>query len=58
VGERFEVPALKRVAILDREHLFGTLTGRAAGEPFLIVLGNFPHPGDKTPARTSNPRNE
>lgn len=54
VGDRFTDPALQRgVAFPDWEALFGYVTERAAGEPFLLVLDEFPYLSAAAPALPS-----
>jgi AAA+ ATPase superfamily predicted ATPase len=53
VGERYDDPAFKRVAFEDWEHLFGYLVEKAAGEPILLILDEFPYLADAAPALTS-----
>jgi uncharacterized protein len=58
IGERFDDPAFKRVSFEDWEHLFGYLIEKAAGEPLLIILDEFPYLADAAPALTSIIQNE
>ncbi len=58
VGERFNDPAFKRVAFEDWEHLFGYLVEKAAGEPLVLILDEFPYLADAAPALTSILQNE
>lgn len=54
VGAHFQDPALERgVAFPSWEDLFEYVTGRAAGEPFLLVLDEFPYLSAAAPALTS-----
>ncbi|MES2177650.1 MAG: ATP-binding protein [Gemmatimonadota bacterium] len=54
VGEHFADSALQQgVAFPDWEALFAYIAGRVAGEPFLLVLDEFPYLADAAPALTS-----
>jgi hypothetical protein len=54
VGDHFGDPALQRgVPFPDWESLFEYVTDRAAGEPFLIVLDEFPYLSASAPALPS-----
>jgi len=54
VGERFDDPALRRGAALPGwEELLDYLTDMTAGEPFLLVLDEFPYLAEEDPALTS-----
>jgi uncharacterized protein len=54
VGEHFQDGALRRgVPFPDWESLFEYLTERAGGEPFLLVLDEFPYLTAAAPALTS-----
>ncbi|MBR9989075.1 MAG: ATP-binding protein [Gemmatimonadetes bacterium] len=54
VGAHFGDAALRRgVAFPDWESLFGYVTDRAAGAPFVLVLDEFPYLADSVPGLTS-----
>lgn len=54
VGAHFRDPALERgVSFPAWEDLFAYVTGRAGGEPFLLVLDEFPYLAGAAPALTS-----
>ena len=54
IGERFGDPALQRgVSFPAWEDLFGYVTDQAAGEPFLLVLDEFPYLAAAAPALPS-----
>src|SRR4028119_2006037 len=54
VGAHFDDPALQRgVPFPEWESLFEYVTDRAAGEPFLIVLDEFPYLSASAPALPS-----
>lgn len=54
IGEHFNDPALRhRVAFPSWEELFGYLTSRAGGAPFLLVLDEFPYLAAAAPALSS-----
>jgi len=54
VGQHFDDPALLNTAGFPRwEELLDYLTTRAAGEPFLLVLDEFPYLADAAPALPS-----
>ena len=54
IGEHFDDPALLRgIAFPTWEDLFGYVTDRAAGAPFLLVLDEFPYLAAAAPALTS-----
>lgn len=54
VGEYFADPALQRgIAFPGWEDLFGYLRDKAAGEPFLLVLDEFPYVAASAPALPS-----
>jgi AAA+ ATPase superfamily predicted ATPase len=58
VGEHFDDPAFRRVSFESWDHLFSYLTERAAGEPLIIILDEFPYLADAAPALTSILQNE
>ncbi len=54
IGEHFRDPALRRgVPFPDWESLFRYVTERAEGEPFLLVLDEFPYLSSAAPALPS-----
>ena len=54
VGERFaDTALLQGVAFPDWERLLAYVVARAAGEPFLLVLDEFPYLVDSAPALPS-----
>lgn len=54
IGERFADPALQRgIAFPAWEDLFGYVRDQAAGEPFLLVLDEFPYLAGAAPALPS-----
>jgi len=54
VGEHFNDPALKRgVSFPEWDDLFGYVTDRSGGEPFLLVLDEFPYLAEAAPALPS-----
>lgn len=54
IGEHFGDPALRHgIAFPSWEELFGYLTTRADGKPFLLVLDEFPYLAAAAPALTS-----
>ena len=53
IGEHFDDSALRRVTFPDWEALFGYVTERAKGSPFLLVLDEFPYLADAAPALPS-----
>lgn len=54
IGERFGDSALQRgIAFPSWEDLFGYVRDRAAGQPFLLVLDEFPYLAETAPALPS-----
>lgn len=54
IGDHFDDPALQHgVAFPSWEELFGYVTRRADGKPFLLVLDEFPYLAAAAPALTS-----
>ena len=53
LGERFDDAALKRVALPDWDDVLAYVVERAAGEPFVLVLDEFPYLADAAPALPS-----
>ncbi|MDT8436636.1 MAG: ATP-binding protein [Gemmatimonadota bacterium] len=53
VGRRFDDPALQRLSFETWEDLFSYSIERAAGEPFLLILDEFPYLMDAAPALPS-----
>jgi AAA+ ATPase superfamily predicted ATPase len=53
LGEQFDDAALRRVALPDWDAVLGYIADRAAGEPFLLVLDEFPYIADSAPALPS-----
>jgi len=58
VGERFEDPAFTRVSFEEWDHFFSYVVEKAAGEPLLIILDEFPYLAGAAPALTSIVQNE
>ena len=53
LGERFDDAALRRVALPGWDDVLEYVVERAAGEPFLLVLDEFPYLADAAPALPS-----
>ena len=53
LGERFGDAALRRVALPDWDAVLGYVVERAAGEPFVLVLDEFPYLADAAPSLPS-----
>jgi AAA+ ATPase superfamily predicted ATPase len=54
IGEHFDDPALRHGVVFPSwEELFGYVTSRAAGAPFLLVLDEFPYLAAAAPALSS-----
>ena len=53
LGERFDDSALRRVALPGWDDVLEYVIERAAGEPFILVLDEFPYLADAAPALPS-----
>jgi AAA+ ATPase superfamily predicted ATPase len=53
LGERFDDAALRRVALPGWDDVLEYVVERAAGEPFVLVLDEFPYLADAAPALPS-----
>ena len=53
LGERFDDATLRRVALSDWDDVLAYVVERAAGEPFVLVLDEFPYLADAAPALPS-----
>jgi len=53
LGERFDDAVLRRVALPGWDDVFAYVAERAAGEPFVFVLDEFPYLADAAPALPS-----
>ena len=53
LGEHFDDPALRRVTLPDWDALFTYVAERTSGEPFVLVLDEYPYLVDAAPALPS-----